>query len=90
MFTMVTPLVYIDIFNKKPDRLPLIRWLNIKLYQKAKREEAGWGCCRCCRELAPPGCEEEVVDGYISDGAFLYDEPQQRCFELTEIRQDYI
>ena len=87
---MVTPLIYLDIFNKKPDRLDLIRWLNIKLYQKARREEAGWEWCWCCRELAPPSCEEEEVDGYICDGAILYDEPQRRCFELVNVRQEYV
>jgi len=87
---MVTPLAYIDIFTRNPDRGELIRWLNIKLYQKAKDEEAGRECWWCCPELTPHVCQKDDVDGYISDGAFLYDEPQQRCFELVNIRRDYI
>jgi len=86
---MVTPLIYVEIFNKKPCRNDLIRWLNIKNEEHEMKSEEAIMDYACLYELWDllMSCkwDKEQRDGYTVDGAIYYDQPQKRCFELTEI-----
>ena len=88
---MVTPLIYIEIFNSRPNRDDLIAWLNIKL--KARRAIKGnkscyinwkctdfweyWDTLMDCFYL-------KHEDGYIVDGTVYYEPRERKCFELVE------
>jgi hypothetical protein len=86
---MVTPLIYVEIFNKKPYRDDLIRWLNIKRQEHELKSVETIADYNCLYEfwnfLMSCNWQEKHRDGYIDDGAIYYDKRQNRCFELGEI-----
>ncbi len=94
---MVTPLIYMKIFKSKPkqDRRMLIQWLKLKRRERRNklaelrcRTIPFWDIClQCwnCNLQCYDSYIDDTRDGYIVDGATMYDEKMQRkCFEIGE------
>jgi len=88
---MVTALMYMDLFNKKPCRDELILWLNMKIKQRNERKTSKLCDYRCIYNLwdliASCICYEEPADGYIMEGISYYENyPRERkCFEMGDL-----
>jgi hypothetical protein len=89
---MVTPLIYIDIFNSRPNYDELIVWLNIKIKARRANKEKkyrgiNWTCTDLCEylDLLMDRVCFKHKDGYIVDGAIYYDQRERKCFELVEL-----
>ncbi len=100
---MVTPLIYLDLFNPKArskdipkqDRRLLIKWLKIKKQERQNKINLldcnlnnFWDVCITCWNSnlqCYDDCFNKPQDGYIVDGAVMYDERmQKKCFEIGD------